>query len=201
MNPLAENLRRLMATAKLTIGELATSSRLSVRTIQGILSGATPRPHATTLHALARGLDVSVDALLCAPSARRMRSAFDRATNPLVSQVIAERPQLFRGWTPDEFDELFSRFGAGGALTYDGTIAAAEQMNHKRQQLRRAALVLESEQAEVLAAVIDALYSRVVVVARTAASSVEGAASAESATPAHLENPIRAPTSSPLSAS
>ncbi|MBS0207814.1 MAG: helix-turn-helix transcriptional regulator [Planctomycetes bacterium] len=165
MASLAENLQQLMAVTGLRTADVARASGLGVRTVKGILRGESARPHATTLHALAEGLGVEVHELF-EPGARR--TAFDRATNPLVDQVIAEQPQLFHGWSPADFDELYSRFGAGGALTHDGTIEATGTMNRKRQHLRRAALVLESDEADLLASMIDLLYERILVVPREA---------------------------------
>ena len=49
---------------------------------------------------------------------------FDRRTNPLVEEVVNRQPELFVGWTERDFDELYSRFAAGGSLTEEGALAA-----------------------------------------------------------------------------
>ena len=160
MSSLAENLRQLMASAGLRTQDVAAASGLSVRTVKGILVGETPRPHACTLRALADGLGVTVQELFQASDAR---GEFDRATNPVVDQVIADHPRLFHDWHSGDFAELYSRFGAGGTLSYAGALTAAAQMNAKRQRLHKALLVLESDEAELLGAMIDMLYDRVAV--------------------------------------
>src|SRR5262245_57350118 len=47
----------------------------------------------------------------------RSRRAFDRKTNPVVAAVASAEPALFTGWGDDDWDELYSSFGTGGALT------------------------------------------------------------------------------------
>jgi hypothetical protein len=80
-----------------------------------------------------------------------------------VEEVVSDNPQLFHGWTQDEFDELYSRFGTGGALTEKGAVKAAQAMNKRRELLQRAALLMETNESELLETMIEALYSRAVV--------------------------------------
>ncbi|MGE3406753.1 MAG: helix-turn-helix domain-containing protein [Pirellulales bacterium] len=159
---LAGNLRRLMARFGLTLDALVAQTGLDERTLKGILNGRNDRPHARTLHKLAAGLGVPADELFQHPSLLAHRE-FDRATNPVVDEAIAEHPRLFAGWSAADFDELYSRFGEGGGLTLDGTLAVVHSMNQQRDSLDKAALILESSEAELLRQIIETLYERVVV--------------------------------------
>src|SRR5580765_1836768 len=129
----AANLRRLMARDALTLADLVQRSGLDHRTLKGILAGR-HRPQPRTLHRLAASLNVPVEELFQDAALLRHR-LFDRQTNPVVEEVIADNPQLFHGWTQDEFNELYSRFGTGGALTEEGTVQAAQAMNRRRELL------------------------------------------------------------------
>jgi transcriptional regulator with XRE-family HTH domain len=156
----AENLRRLMAREGLTFHQLVVRSRLNHRTLKEILAGRR-RPQPRTLRRLADSMKVSVDELFQDPALLRHR-LFDRCTNPTVDEVIAANPQLFRGWSPVEFDELYSRFGTGGALTQEGTLAAVCAMNRRRELLAKATILLESSEADLLESILESLYYRAV---------------------------------------
>jgi transcriptional regulator with XRE-family HTH domain len=161
MYDVAANLRRLMARFGLTVEQVIEQSGLDQRTIRGILAG-TQKTHARTLHRLAAGLGVTADELFQDPSLLAHR-LFDRRTNPLVEEVVNRQPELFVGWAERDFDELYSRFAAGGSLTEEGTLAAVRAMNHNREIHRRVALLLESGEAPLLSAMVDILYERIVV--------------------------------------
>lgn len=154
------NVRRLMARYAMTLDDAVAATGLDERTLRSVLRGQ-GRPHARTLHRLARGLGVAVDELL--RDDRDAAASFDRATNPAVAEAAAGRPDLFAGWTAGEFRELASRFAAGGQLTVEGAVAAAERMNRRRELLQQAALVLETDQAELLEEFVALLYRRAVV--------------------------------------
>ena len=155
----AHNLRRLMARDGLTYDDVCEATGLDARTLRGILR-AVKRPHARTLQRLAEGLGVQADELFVGDESAA-RAEFDAATNPAIAEAVEADPQAFDGWGPREFGELASRFANGGALTVDGALRAAAAMNANRATLDRARLVLESDQAEVLRGVVDALYERV----------------------------------------
>lgn len=159
------NLRRLMAREGLTLGELLDRSGLNHQTVKSILGGS-KRPHSRTLHRLAAALEVPVEELFQDPALLRHR-LFDQQTNPVVEEIVATEPQLFHGWTQAEFDELYSRFGAGGALTSEGTREVAEHMNRRRELLNKAAVLLETNEGELLEGMIEMLYRRAVVAAPT----------------------------------
>ncbi|MEX2316333.1 MAG: helix-turn-helix transcriptional regulator [Pirellulales bacterium] len=154
----ATNLRRLMAKGGLTFDDVVAATRLDERTIRGLARGAN-NPHARTLHKLAHGLGVSIDELF-RPVGRSPAQEFDRATNVLVEGVVAQRPDLFAHWSQAEFDELYSRFGTGGALSEEGILTAAEAMNAKRALWTQVSVILESGEAELLAEFVEMLYRR-----------------------------------------
>jgi transcriptional regulator with XRE-family HTH domain len=155
-----DNLRRLMSQQGLSIEQVAACSGLDHRTIHGILEG-TKRPHSRTLHRLAQGLKVAADEFFLDPSQLLYRR-FDRDTNPIVAEVVESRPEVFQGWTEADFDELHSRFGAGGCLTAEGALAAAEQMNGNRATHEKLAVLLETSQADVIRGIVELMYEKTV---------------------------------------
>lgn len=162
LNPtalVAHNLRRLMARDGLTYEDVVAASGLDSRTIRGVVRGD-KQPHAKTVQRLAESLGVETEELFAAPTGMTAE-AFDLATNPLVAEQAAACPELFAGWTPADYAELASRFGVGGALTAEGVQQEARRLNHNRELIDRARVVLESDQAEVLGALIEVLYARV----------------------------------------
>lgn len=156
----AHNLRRLMARDGLTYDAVVQKTGLDSRTLRGILH-AVKRPHAKTLMRLAEGLGVSTDELFAADEAAAL-AEFDLASNPSIDQVVQDKPELFDDWSPSDFGELASRFGVGGELTPEGVVAMANQMNANRESLDRAAVVLETAEAETLRGVINALFHKTI---------------------------------------
>jgi transcriptional regulator with XRE-family HTH domain len=159
----AANLRRLMAREGLTLAELARRSRLNFRTLKRFLKGI-QRPRARTLQQLAEGLKVPVEELFQDPALLRHR-VFDRHTNPVVEELVQSSPQWFHGWTEAEFDEIYSRFGMGGALTQQGALETVASMNRRRELIAKVKLLWETGEAELLESMIEVLYRRVVVTA------------------------------------
>ena len=157
----ASNVRRLMARAGMTLQQLVEATGLNERTVKAILYGKS-KPHARTLHRLAAGLGVSADELFQNPSLLTHR-LFDRQTNPIVQDVVSSHPELFEGWAESDFDELYSRFGTGGALTVLGTTEVVLAMNQKREVHQKVALLLETGQAELLTGLVDVLYQKIIV--------------------------------------
>ena len=100
-----DNLRRLMAAKNLTLAEVARRSGLDVRTINGILNNPQARPHARTLHKLARGLRVPVEELFQAPP-QLIQHPQKAVSHPGIRRLIQERPDLFDGWEPSDFARL-----------------------------------------------------------------------------------------------
>jgi transcriptional regulator with XRE-family HTH domain len=161
----ATNVRRLMARDGLTFSDVVEMTGLDERTVRGLVRGS-HNPHARTLHKFAAGLGVSIDELF-EPAAARSRQAFDRATNPVVREVVehlaAANSPLFDAWGEADFHELYSQFGTGGALTEQGVLTAAEAINAKRALLRQVAVILETAEADLLTDFVKLLYRRVTV--------------------------------------
>jgi transcriptional regulator with XRE-family HTH domain len=160
-NHAKDNLQRLLAAAGMSLEQVALSSGLDKRTIRGILNGA-KKPHTRTLHRLAAGLGVSVDELFIDP-AQLLYRRFDRLTNPMVEEVLANNHKLFEGWTQADFDELHSRVGMGGPLTIEGTLCAVRLMNRKRELHGKLDVLLESSQSEVAADILSVLYDKIAI--------------------------------------
>ncbi|HVU85943.1 MAG TPA: helix-turn-helix transcriptional regulator [Pirellulales bacterium] len=159
MQPFAHNLRRLMAQLDLTVLDVARRTGLDERTVKSILAGASSKPHARTLHQLAQGLGVETNEFFQSPLLAG-RKQFDRHTNPTVDELLDSRPELFSEWCVADFDELYSRMGMGGALTSEGALRAAEAINRKRELHDKLALLLETEQADVIAGILELFYQR-----------------------------------------
>ncbi len=157
----AANLRRLMARQGWSLAELSLASGIDERTIRGLLNGG-QRPQNRTLQRLAETLHAPTDELFQDPSVLSHR-LFDRATNPVVDEVVVAQPALFRGWTERDYDALYSRFGVGGALTREGTVAAAKTINRQRRVLDQVALIMETHEAELLVTIVETLHARICV--------------------------------------
>lgn len=162
---IATNLRRLMARYDLTVQSLAEVADVDVRTVKALLSDS-QRPHASTLHKLADGLGVSADEFfqpVVQGDGRDGAAAqtFDRATNPVVAATLAAQPERFVDWTTSEIDELFSRVGTGGELNEAGVAAAVDLIESRREILEKAAIVLETDEADLLRRFIEMLFDRV----------------------------------------
>lgn len=147
-----------MARDGMTYDDVVAQTGLDARTLRGILHAA-KRPHAKTLRRLADGMGVSVDELFIGDENAAI-AEFDAATNPAICGAVQACPELFRDWSPRDFGELSSRVGAGGPLTPEGVVEEARRMNDNRETLDRARLILESDQAEVLRGVVNALHER-----------------------------------------
>jgi transcriptional regulator with XRE-family HTH domain len=154
------NLQRLLTQKGLSAEQLAALAGVDLRTVRGILDGS-KRPHWRTLHRLALGLEVPADELFVDP-ARLVYRRFDRATNPVVDEVVEGHPKIFEGWNEADFDELHSRFGTGGPLTASGALAVAERMNRNRGLYQKLAVLLETSQAELIRGIIELMYDRAV---------------------------------------
>jgi transcriptional regulator with XRE-family HTH domain len=153
-----ENLARIMAAEGLSIAQVAQRCGLDRRTVRAVLKGV-QRPHAWTLHRLAQGLGVSSDELFLDPS-RLLYRHFDRQTNPVVEELLEAHPEQFVDWTEAQFAELASRVGTGGALTREGALAAAKLINRKRELMNRFALLLETDDFDMMSVMVDLAYEK-----------------------------------------
>lgn len=150
--------------------ELAAKSGVSRTTLYQMERGAIPTPRAATLHRLASTLDIPVawldpeqplepasvvtEIVHSSDGAR----AFDRQTNPFVDMVAQQSPELFAGFTAEDWDELYSTFGVGGALTEEGVFQTASHIAKKRETLRRVSILLETHLAEPTTALVESLF-------------------------------------------
>lgn len=153
---------------------LAAKSGVSRTTLFQMERGAIPTPRAATLHRLAVALEIPVALLnpqqassAVAEVAQRPQqtavaaSEFDRQTNPYVDVVAQQYPQLFSAFVPDDWDELYSSFGTGGALTEEGVLEASIKISRKRETLRKVSILLETHLAEPTRAMVDSLFQLV----------------------------------------
>lgn len=83
---------------------------------------------------------------------------FDRASNPIVPEVTKGSPELFEGWTEEDWNELYSQFGMGGSLTEHGVREVASRINQKRELCYKLSVLLETHLSESASVLIDALY-------------------------------------------
>jgi hypothetical protein len=90
-----------------------------------------------------------------------LQRTLDRAANPVVDEVLADHAQLVAGWTEADFDELYSRVGAGGSLTQQGVLNAIGVMNRKREVLRKVEVLMETGEAELIEGIVQILHRKV----------------------------------------
>ncbi len=150
-------------------GDLATRAGVSRTTVFQLERGSIPAPHAATLHRLATALEIPVAWLNAEelpeafqPPQRTTPDAaqeFDRQTNPYVDVVQQQCPEVFAGFTDADWDELYSTFGTGGALTEEGVLQSATLIAGKRETLRRVSMLLETHLAEPTKAMVDSLFA------------------------------------------
>jgi transcriptional regulator with XRE-family HTH domain len=172
------HLQRVMDRHGLTVDELARRSGLDDQTLRELLrDDVDARPPMPTLQQLAAGLGCDVHELSPPPPAAPRRQ-FDRRTNPIVDEVIAKHPRWFDGWTLEDFDDLYSRFGTGGALTWDGAVASVRTINLRREMLAKVTLLLETGEAEVLVGMIHLMYGKVILCGGSTSRLADGASGA-----------------------
>lgn len=166
---LAARIRAECVRRGLELQELAEQAGISRTTLYHLEHGHTERVRAKTLQKIASALGLSVEALFApvgtaateaGPDGSELAAArrFDRATNPIVSEVMQNQPRLFSGWSEADVDELFSTFGTGGPLSARGVVNAAEAINRKRDALHKLHVVLETHLREDAFSMIDMLY-------------------------------------------
>lgn len=157
MSHLAENLRRVMARLGLSVQDVAQRCALDRRTVLGILDGR-KQPHAITIHHLSTGLGVSADEFYLDAS-RLLYRNLDHRFPPVVSQLVAAKPELFARWSEADFAALYGRVGARDPPTFDGAIAAAEHVNRNREVHQKLAVLLEGTRAELIRGIVEVIYA------------------------------------------
>ena len=164
--------------------ELAERAAVSRTTLYQLERGEIASPRAGTLHRIAQALGLPVSLLQAAELPQSFAPPVDerdvdRQTNPFVDVVREEYPQIFAGFTPADWDELYSSFGTGGALTEEGVLAAAQVIAGKREILRRVSVLLETHLAEPTRAMVDSLFALIEVNAGSAVEPIENDISAD----------------------
>lgn len=149
------------------LGRLAEAAEVSRQTLSKILQGKTSRPHLATLSRIAAALEIAPHELssgsVAAATTHLRRRAFDERTNGAVRDAIAQAPALAAGWGERQWDELYSTFGVGGALTSDGARSMAAEINRKEEIVAQLQVVLETHLAEVAERLIGSLYGMVAI--------------------------------------
>lgn len=84
----------------------------------------------------------------------------DQQTNPIIERLRKDKPSMFRGFQAEDWEELFSIHGDGGALTEAGVEATAEHIKWKRGVLTKASVILESDHGETLAGIVDSMFKQ-----------------------------------------
>jgi transcriptional regulator with XRE-family HTH domain len=165
----ALRLKRLRRDKGWNMQQLAAAAGMSRTTLHHLEQGTVAQPRVSTLHKLASALEVSIDAFdvpaesSLAHDDLAARRAFDRRTNVTVASVAAQEPALFEHWSADDWDELYSQFGAGGALNDEGVRTTAARINRNRETLERLRVLLQTHLAQVAANLVDSLYDAVAV--------------------------------------
>ena len=158
---------------------LALRAGVSRTTLYQLLRGAIRRPRQSTLHKIAAALQIPLIYLqperdeevspFCGTSDRsvsehlQQKRKCDRAANAVIDIVEAEHPECFADWQEQHWDELYSTFGVGGALNYEGVLDRARQINRNRKTLIHLQLVLETHLSELAEQLIDSLYQMIAV--------------------------------------
>lgn len=167
---LSRNLAELLRRREMTPAALAARSGIDEAIVRALVRGEITRPSLTTLDPLAAALEVDVAELLAAglrgdrrPEKPGESRTLDRRTNPIVAEAAAAHPQLFAGWSPADYDDLYSRFGVGGPLSFAGALECAAAINERRALTAKVALLLETEHGPTLTATVDRLYDAAVI--------------------------------------
>lgn len=160
------NLLELMRRHKISLKELIQRTNISRHVVNRWVRIGAGKPQWDHLVRLAEVLFLSdpldlLDPNLFAKNAEVIppkHRSVDRQTNPFVEIVAQSRPDLFRPFTADDWNEIYSLHGTGGPLTEEGTIQAAEHINAKRALRQKFEALLETEHFVPLAAIIEVMY-------------------------------------------
>lgn len=183
---LGQKLRALRLARGWNMKHVAAAAGISRTTLCHLERSETGNPHVATLHKLAGVYGVPAETLTLfkadetavqkpgfskksgfsrpsrePPNDDEIRRRFDRETNPAVAVVAAENPQLFIDWREDEWDELYSQFATGGALTEEGVRTLAEDINRNRETVQQLRILLNTHLGHVAAEMVGTLYRMV----------------------------------------
>jgi transcriptional regulator with XRE-family HTH domain len=181
---LGSRLRQLRQQRGITQGDLATLAQVSRTTLAHLEADKTTAQGAT-LSRLAAALNLPLATLVTGegylpdpatlpkvdtgsnagsiePSQlAAARFQFDSTGNPAVDRLAHRRPDLFVGWSPQEWDELVSAFGSGGELTDSGAEELAESINQNMTTLYQLRVVLGTHLRDVARKLIATLHDEV----------------------------------------
>ena len=173
-NRTALKIREICRRKGWNLGELARNAGISRTALYMLERGKTRNPHGSTLRKIARALEVTPEQLwqdfATTPNRQsvirvardksdaELQRHFDRSTNPAVAEMAQQAPELFVGWSSQEWDELYSTFGTGGPLTPDGVEETANQINRKRETIQQLHVILETHLSEVAVKLIETLF-------------------------------------------
>ena len=174
LSEIVRRLRLLCAEKGWDQKELARRAGVSRTTLYHLLHGQTVRPRSSTLGRLAVALGTTVAALerprehLPQPGdkapppepagSRNRQHIFAGSANHCVIDVCEENPELFQGWSEQQWGELYSEAGTGARLTTARVRQVASRINAHRQTLHRLRTVLKSHLEPVATGMIDTLY-------------------------------------------
>ncbi|MAT16596.1 MAG: hypothetical protein CMJ46_15155 [Planctomyces sp.] len=156
---------------------LAKKAGISRTFFSNLQRGKVRWPQSSTLRKIATALEIPLEELCDIDDERAYQqdtaagaitsgstvnpAQLDRRTNPVVTEVYRSHPSLFEGWEAHDWDEIYSSFGVGGALTEEGVREVATQINEKRDLLRKVQVLLETHQRDQVVDMINSLYRSV----------------------------------------
>jgi len=154
-----ENLRRLMSARGLSHKDVVRCTGLDRRTIRGLLNG-TNRPHAKTIHRLAKGLGVATDEFFVSPSYLIYRNLYDPA-DLKVEGVVRNNPALFSSWAQADFEELQDSYSLSDDQSAEGILDVARKMNRRRDLQKKLNVLLKSSQSDAISTFLEVMYKTV----------------------------------------
>ncbi len=172
------------------MGQLARTAGISRTTLHHLQVKKIEKPRLSTLHKLAEALQVDPRQLISGAeredtaasltaglgpagkpeqtcpravlfTTQGQAALFDRQTNWCVEEVCRQSPELFRDWTDEEWEELFSSFGVGGELNEAGVRQQAIAINQRRDTFYELHVILETHLADAARRIIHSLYESI----------------------------------------
>ena len=151
--------------------QLAENAKVARTTLYQVERGAVSSPHAATLQRLAVALEVPVSHLnaeagLLEPvqaagvspaSGQDVCTGFDRQSHPQIDILFQRFPQIFSGFTQEDWGELCQSFDAAVNHSDENLLIAATEIARKRETLHRLAALLNSPLAGAATAIVNCL--------------------------------------------
>lgn len=160
------NLLEMMRRRKTSLKELGQQTKISRHVLNRWVRLGSAKPQWDHLARLAEALTLTDPRDLLDPDLLKKdpgiipngHHSVDRKTNPLIEVAAQSRPELFRSFTAEDWNEIYSLHGTGGPLTEEGALRAAEHINAKRALRQKFEALLESEHFSALSAIIEVMY-------------------------------------------